>query len=257
MMMSSSRVDQRNPFSYMSRIKINCLKWGALYGPEYVNRAYGGLLKHCREPFHFVCYTDNVDGISSRIEVKDIEELRPYNTKMVFTYEKLMLIDKDEFDKNLWIDLDLLIHKDVTDIILRPHNNITFIWNYWNDYERMSLFNFGRGVSCHTNSSFVAWDKGTASWLLKYTHQNWKKIEWTYKSLDKYLFYQHHRKGKIDLWEDGIFSNFNKENYQLKNKVSLFNTSHLFNNKNMVDVRHYELHESSVADIWKSYSNGL
>ena len=26
------------------------------------------------------------------------------------------------------------------------------------------------------------------------------------------LFYQHHRKGKIDLWEDGIFSNFNKEN---------------------------------------------
>ena len=74
MMMSSSRVDQRNPFSYMSRIKINCLKWGALYGPEYVNRAYGGLLKHCREPFHFVCYTDNVDGISSRIEVKDIQE---------------------------------------------------------------------------------------------------------------------------------------------------------------------------------------
>ena len=93
--MSSSRVDQRNPFSYMSRIKINCLKWGALYGPEYVNRAYGGLLKHCREPFHFVCYTDNVDGISSRIEVKDIEELRPYNTKMDFTYEKLMLIYKD------------------------------------------------------------------------------------------------------------------------------------------------------------------
>ena len=102
-----------------------------------------------------------------------------------------MLIDKDEYDKNIWIDLDLLVHDDMTEIITRPHNNITFIWNYWNDYERLSLFNFGRGVSCHTNSSFVAWDKGTASWLLEYTHEHWNKIEWTYKSLDKYLFYQH------------------------------------------------------------------
>ena len=176
---------------------------------------------------------------------------------MVFTYEKLILIDKDEYEKNLWIDLDVLVHKDITDIITRPHNNITFIWNYWNDYERLSLFNFGRGVSCHTNSSFVAWDKGTASWLLDYTHKNWKKIEWTYKSLDKYLFYQHFRKNKLKLWEDGIFSNYNKQGYQLKNKITLFNTSHLYNNKNMKDVKHYELHESSAADKWKSYSNGL
>ena len=241
----------------MSNIKISCLKWGTLYGPEYVNRTYGGLLKHCKEPFHFVCYTDDADGICSQIEVKNIEELRPYNTKMVFTYEKLMLIDKDEYDKNLWIDLDVLVHEDITDLITRPHNNITFIWNYWNDYERMSLFNYGRGVSCHTNSSFVAWDKGTATWLSEYTHKHWKKIEWTYKSLDKYLFYQHHRNGRINLWEDGIFSNFNKQGYQLKNSVTLFNTSHLYNNKNMKDIRHFELHESSASELWKSYSTGL
>ena len=40
-----------------------------------------------------------------------------------------MLIDKDEYDKNIWIDLDLLVHDDMTEIITRPHNNITFIWN--------------------------------------------------------------------------------------------------------------------------------
>ena len=88
-------------------------------------------------------------------------------------------------------------------------------------------------------------------------NKNWKKIEWTYKSLDKYLFYQHHRKGKIDLWEDGIFSNFNKQGYQLKNSVTLFNTSHLYNNKNMRDIKHFELHESSASELWKSYSTGL
>ena len=111
-------------------IKINCLKWGNLYGHEYVNRAYGGLLRHCKVPFHFTCYTDNGDGIDPNIEVRDINELRPYDTKRVFTYEKLMLIDKDEYDKNIWIDLDLLVHDDMTEIITRPHNNITFIWNW-------------------------------------------------------------------------------------------------------------------------------
>ena len=76
--------------------KINCLKWGTKYNSDYVNRTYGGLLKHCHESFHFVCYTDNPKGIFSKIETRDIEELRPYDTKKVFTYEKLMLIDKDE-----------------------------------------------------------------------------------------------------------------------------------------------------------------
>jgi len=241
----------------MNNIKINCLKWGTKYNSDYVNRTYGGLLKHCQVPFHFVCYTDEPKEISSKIEIKDIEELRPYNTNMMFTYEKLMLIDKDEYDKNLWIDLDVLVHENVTELITRKHNNITFIWNYWNDYEKISLFNFGRGVSCHVNSSFVAWDKGTASWLLKYTKENWKKIEWTYKSLDKYLFYQHYRNGRINLWEDGLFSNYNKELYQLRNKVTLFNTSHLYNNKNMKEIKHYELDESPVQELWKNYSLGL
>ena len=90
-----------------------------------------------------------------------------------------------------------------------------------------------------------------------FSKENWEKIKWTYKSLDKYLFYQHHRNGRLNLWEKELFSNYNKENYQLKNKVTLFNTSHLYNNKNMRDVKHYELHESSAAEIWKSYSIGL
>ena len=129
--------------------------------------------------------------------------------------------------------------------------------SYRNVSTSISLFNFGKGVSCHVNSSFVAWDKGSASWLLNYTKKNWKKIEWTYKSLDKYLFYQHYRNDRINLWEDGLFSNYNKENYELKNKVTLFNTSHLYNNKNMKEIKHYELDESPVHELWKSYSLGL
>ena len=50
----------------------------------------------------------------------------------------------NEYDKNFWIDLDVLVHEDVTELITRKHHNITFIWNYWNDYEEISLFNYGQ-----------------------------------------------------------------------------------------------------------------
>ena len=238
-------------------IKINCLKWGNKYGPEYVNSLFGSLVRFCDVPFHFVCYTDDGRDISSYIEVRNIEELRPYDTKRVFTYEKLMLIDKDEYDKNFWIDLDVLVHKNITDIIVKPHDNITFIWNYWNDYYNVTKQNFGKGVSCHTNSSFVAWDRGVATWLLEYTHKNWDKIPWTYKSLDKYLFYQHHRNNRLKVWGKEIFSNYNKEGYKLRNRITLFNTSHLYNNRGLKDIEHFELHESSASELWKSFLNGL
>ena len=68
--------------------------------------------------------------IFSKIETRDIEELRPYDTKKVFTYEKLMLIDKDEYDKNFWIDLDVLVHEDVTELITRKHYD-NFKFSYW------------------------------------------------------------------------------------------------------------------------------
>jgi len=31
----------------------------------------------------------------------------------------------------------------------------------------------------------------------------------------------------------------------------------MLKNKNMRDIKHYELHESSASELWKSYSNGL
>ena len=153
--------------------------------------------------------------------------------------------------------MDVLVHKNITDIIVKPHDNITFIWNYWNDYYNVTKQNFGKGVSCHTNSSFVAWDRGVATWLLEYTHKNWDKISWTYKSLDKYLFYQHHRNNRLKVWGKEIFSNYNKEGYKLRNRITLFNTSHLYNNRGLKDIEHFELHESSASELWKSFLNGL
>ena len=225
-------------------VNLNVLKWGYKYDHQYVNRLYSLIGKHLDLPFVLRVWTDNKKGITNECEFKDIRELRPYYTDRMFTYEKLMLINNDEADVNGWLDLDIHINENITHLVSRPHPNITFIWNYWNDFTAMSLRPYGKGSSCHVNSSFVFWDRDKATWLREYTEQNWEKIAWTYKSLDKYLFYQHARNNRLSFWGDGLFSNYNVNG--LKGCVTLFNTSHLYNNKISLAKKHYELHETDL-----------
>ena len=224
------------------------LKWGDKYGPEYVNRLYGGLKKHYKKPFTLTCYTDNYTTIREEVNIKNIKELRKFDTDRVFTYEKLILMEKHE--KGVWLDLDLLIHDDIADV--DNDNHFTMIWNYWNHYRERSLLWYGKGSSCHVNSSFVKFDN--PEWLIKFTNDNWQKIEWTYKSLDKYLFYQHHRNKRLKYWDEGFVTNYNREGFKLKGQVSIFNTSHMYNNKGITEET-YELHEadSKTVKLWKSY----
>ena len=229
-------------------VKLNVLKWGNKYDSQYVNRLYTLITKNLDIPFQLTVWTDDTKGITTEIEHRDIKELRPYDTERMFTYEKLMLINRDESEVNGWLDLDIHINENITELITRPHPNITFIWNHWNDFRDMSLRPYGKGSSCHVNSSFVFWDKGKATWLREYTEEHWEKIAWTYKSLDKYLFYQHARNNRLSFWGEGLFSNYNVDG--LRGKVTLFNTSHLYNNKISVYKKHYELHET---DLFMAY----
>ena len=80
----------------------------------YVNRLYGSLVTHYKKPFTLTCYTDNPIGIRSEVFIKSINDLRPYDTDRVFTYEKIILTEKHE--EGCWLDLDILIHKDITNV---------------------------------------------------------------------------------------------------------------------------------------------
>lgn len=224
------------------------LKWGDKYGPEYVNRLYGGLKRHYHKPFTLTCYTDTISQIDENVKVKNIDDLRKFDTDRVFTYEKLILMEKHE--KGIWLDLDILIHKDITELC-EDDSDFKMIWNYWHPESRSYMW-YGKGASCHVNSSFVKFNN--PEWLTKFTNDNWEKIEYTYKSLDKYLFYQHHRNERLKFWDRGVVTNYNHGGFNLRGQVSIFNTSHKYNNKGIVEES-YELHEADAETVklWKSY----
>jgi|ETNmetMinimDraft_22_1059887.scaffolds.fasta_scaffold00017_21 hypothetical protein len=244
-------------------VKLNffTFKWGTLYGPEYVNRLYGSIKRFCDLDFNFTCITDNPSGINPDVGLIDYNTFGPdhwrsYGQDKIFTREKLCLFDLDLPGTKLWVDLDNLIHGDITELVSRDFDKPTFILNHWNIKKEGAHKWFGKGSDCHVNSSFVAWQD--AQWLFDYTNENLEKLMFTYKSLDKYLYYQHYRNDRLAYWEEGIVDNYNfsepPHTEREEARMTLFNTSHIRIQR--MGIEAFELHETEGQwpwEYWTSY----
>ncbi len=51
------------------------MKWGSLYGPEYVNRLYAMVRQNVTGPIRFVCLTDSVEGVREEVECYGCPEI--------------------------------------------------------------------------------------------------------------------------------------------------------------------------------------
>ena len=51
---------------------IVCIKWGTLFGPEYVNRLYSGVRRNMSRPVRFICMTEDTRGFHPDIEMLDL-----------------------------------------------------------------------------------------------------------------------------------------------------------------------------------------
>ncbi len=101
-------------------INFFTFKWGNKYDYKYVNRLYGSIKKHCNVPFKFHCITENPVGISDEIEWIEYNDFDPfdYPKDQIFTREKLVLFKEFKKGKNVWVDLDFLIHNNILFVVL-------------------------------------------------------------------------------------------------------------------------------------------
>ncbi|MCE0503783.1 glycosyl transferase [Roseivivax sp. GX 12232] len=65
----------------MRRATISCIKWGTLFGPEYVNRLYSGVRRNLDRPVRFLCMTEHAEGLHPDIEVLPLPE-EPFRGEM-------------------------------------------------------------------------------------------------------------------------------------------------------------------------------
>jgi hypothetical protein len=54
---------------------ILCMKWGRLYGPDYVNVLFNACRRHVEGAFRFICLTEDASGLVAGIETLPIPDI--------------------------------------------------------------------------------------------------------------------------------------------------------------------------------------
>jgi len=160
---------------------------------------------------------------------------------------------------NILLDLDILIHNDITDMVTEPCDKPTFVYTHWTpNWHWKELV--PKKTACFVNSSFVKWSGDTASHIFEHYMKNREMYLKEYNSFDKYVFYEHWLKDKsvLKFWPTDIFYNYNEQTetqykFMEDRKICLFNTSHLIK----LNRRYYELNNTPTVhtEIWESYDD--
>lgn len=188
-------------------------------------------------PFAFHCITDNHIGIRKEVIINDINQVSAFRgtRETMFTIEKLSSFQKGFLNCDgpyVLLDLDILIHGNITEYLDNCFTEFRLIHNYWAPPEAI-ITHYGHNY-CAINSSFVTWKYDQADHIFNFYKDNMNKISKIYWSLDHSLFYlqegkySYHPKNLVysynagATWPDDITLGKYRENY----KICLFNNSH-------------------------------
>ncbi len=89
---------------------IACLKWGALYGADYVNNLYAMVKANCSGDLRFACLTDDASGIIDEVECFPCPDMPAPGWQAKPGWRKLAIYRESKHLKDLsgdWLFLDL------------------------------------------------------------------------------------------------------------------------------------------------------
>lgn len=104
-------------------VLILTMKWGSLYGAEYVNRLYAGVARNLKRSFRFICMTDDASGLRSEVEAYPLPDMHQPKNATNTRWRKLMVFQRELFDLEgtaLFLDLDVAIVGPLDDFFDEP-----------------------------------------------------------------------------------------------------------------------------------------
>ncbi|MFA7527151.1 MAG: glycosyltransferase [Ottowia sp.] len=183
---------------------VLCMKWGDKYGPEYVNRLYGMARRHLSGPFHFVCLTDDADGVDVGVTCLPIPPLdvplRPGQRDGA--WNKLTVFEADLYGLRgtaLFLDLDVVIVGSLDDFFEQAGEFFII-----RDYHR--FWRFGERII--GNSSVFRFELGAHADVLTHFRENMAQVRAGHRNEQHFLSHFLHRQGKLGYWPAGWCPSF-------------------------------------------------
>lgn len=160
---------------------VICMKWGNLYGPEYVNRLYAMVRRNLKGDLRFVCLTDDAVGIQPEVECHPCPEVSipsPYNRK---GWRKLSTYASSEnlfglAGNWLFLDLDVVVTGQLDEFFTYQPDKTFVVMQNWTQP--------GKGIG---NTSVYRFRVGAERYLLDNLIENQKEIFNTYSNSQTYI----------------------------------------------------------------------
>lgn len=134
--------------------QILCMKWGTLYGPEYVNTLYSMVRRNITAPFRFYCLTDDPKGIHEDVLCRPCPTVPIADWRANTGWRKLAVWASELFDIQgdvLFLDLDVVIVSNIDDLFTFG-SDFCVMRNWTQPRERIgntSVFRFTVGKHPH------------------------------------------------------------------------------------------------------------
>jgi hypothetical protein len=181
--------------------QIVCVKWGTLFGPEYVNRLWAMARRQVTGPLRLVCLTDDPRGLRPEVEAFELPGLgveHPKGTRG--KWRKVVLWGSQvpglaNGTTALFVDLDSVIVDNIDGYFTHGDPGRVYLARNWaKPLKRLgqtSVFRFPVGANPHILERFRADPQGVA---------------------DRYRFEQHYITasvaGGIELWPEAWTRHF-------------------------------------------------
>ncbi len=161
--------------------QIICMKWGDLYGPEYVNRLYSMARHHLSGDIRFVCLTDCAEGIREEVECYDCPTVSVPMPQQLLGWRKLSLYAESKYlfglDGDwLYLDLDVVVTGPMDAFFTYQPEKTFVVMQNWSQP--------GKGIG---NTSVFRFRVGVESYLLKNLLTNYDVIFKQYRNSQTYI----------------------------------------------------------------------
>lgn len=147
-------------------LKIVTLKWGTLYGPNYVNMLQRAAARHLTLPHEFICFTDDPTDLDPSVICHPIPEVDLPPQNKLSGWRKLGLFRPDlPIDGTcLFLDLDIVVLGSLDEFFSHAPGKIPIIHNWTSGLRSMigsrpdvgnsSCFRFEANKQCFVVEQF-------------------------------------------------------------------------------------------------------
>jgi hypothetical protein len=104
-------------------VSVLCMKWGARYGADYVNRLQSMVARHLGLPHRFICLTDDPSGIRPEVACRPLPAIALADAPPHSGWRKLSCLAAELDDLRspvLFLDLDLVIVAAIDALFAHP-----------------------------------------------------------------------------------------------------------------------------------------